>query len=75
MDRGGTGRLRPDLNTLLDTEGKRGTGAYCARGQPLQVERDVTVDQDRVPPVVKADELRQEFGAETVGLACDGIDS
>jgi hypothetical protein len=63
------------LNTLLDSQGKRGTDSYRTRGQPLQVGRDVTVDEDRVPPVVKTDELRQELGAKTVGLACNRIDS
>jgi hypothetical protein len=59
----------------LDSQGKRGTDSHRAHGQPLQAERDVTIDEDRVPPVIKADELRQELGAKTVGLARDRIDS
>jgi hypothetical protein len=45
------------LNTILESQGKRGTDAHRAYGQPLQVERDVTIDEDRVPPVIKAYEL------------------
>jgi hypothetical protein len=59
----------------LESQGKRGTDSHRADGEPLQVERYVTIDEDRVPPVIKADQLGQELSAKTVGIARDRIDS
>jgi hypothetical protein len=61
-------------NALSDSQGERRADSYRSPGQLLQVEWDVTIDEHRVPPVVKADELGQELGAQAVGLARDRID-
>ena len=60
---------------LLDQQRQRGTGGDGAASEVFEVKGDRGRVDDRVAPVVEADDFGKQLGAETVTVAGDGVDS
>ena len=60
---------------LVEEQRQRRAGVDRAPGQPEQVGRHLGLVEDRIAPVVEADQLGQQLRAQAVGLARDRVDA
>jgi hypothetical protein len=59
---------------LLHCKRQHWTSCDCTLGQRHEVIWDVGQSDDRIAPIVEADQLRQQLGALAVPIAFDAVD-